>query len=54
VKLFLIFLLVLFALVFFGLIRGWIITWGAFTEADLEEMGVKIGRKEDKDHGDHD
>jgi len=29
-----------------GLMRGWIITWGSFSDAELEEMGVKFGRKE--------
>lgn len=40
--------LCLVALVVLGLTRGWIITWGTFTDADLDEMGVNLGRKKEE------
>lgn len=34
------------AIVVFGLLQGYFMTWGSFTEEELKEMGVRRGRKE--------
>jgi hypothetical protein len=36
--------LILAAIVIFGLLQGWLITWGSFSDEELKEMGVNPGR----------
>lgn len=48
-KLFVIFVLIVCAVVIVGLIRGGLLTWGQYTDEELEEMGVKPGRKNERE-----
>jgi hypothetical protein len=44
VKVLIAMMLLLAAVVIFGLLQGWLITWGSFTDEELKEMRVDPGR----------
>ena len=36
-------------LLIIGLFRGWIITWGSYSDEELKDMGVDLGRNRQRE-----